>query len=64
MFHDHDRILYISSLDQTVVVKEFEFMEEYEGPACSDFLRIYDLFVPCGMLYSNHSGIEVDGYVV
>ena len=40
VFYDDDGIVDVSSLDEAVAEKELEFMEEYECPACSDFLDI------------------------
>ena len=42
MLDDYYGVVYISSLYEAVVEKEFYFMEEYECPAYADLLRICD----------------------
>ena len=54
MLDNHDCVVDISSLDEVVIEKEFDLMEEHEGPAYSDFLRIQYVSVPNGILYSKY----------
>ena len=36
----HDGVVDITSLDQAVVEKKFDLVEEYECPACADLFRM------------------------
>ena len=57
-------VVNVSSFDEAVVEKEFQFMEEYESPADTDLLGIYYRVVPSGCLDSQNTGIEVCGYMI
>ena len=55
MLHDNDCIVNVATLDQAVIEKEFNLMEENEGAAYTDFIGIDNLRIPQCMLNSENA---------
>ena len=55
MLHNHDCIVNVATLDQAIIEKELDFMEENEGAADTDFFCIDNLRIPQCMLNSENA---------
>ena len=58
---DDDGVVHVAALHQPLLGKEFDLVEEHEGPAWRDFGPVIGVGVPVRVLDAKHPRSEIDG---